>query len=167
MLIGKTLLVAAYESLEWNPYTTTVQGVLGEWTWSSPLEILQAWGTSLQDRSWCFGLVLLAGSLLLTEAQAGDCCSICPVQALSFPFGHFPPHMPAVSRRPVIQALPALLNYHNFPLGYSDILGPNKQKSGKSVLDVVQSRHTITVKPKHHKCNFVRYCITPWRKQSC
>jgi len=82
---------------------------------------------AISDKQGCFGLTLLAGSLPLTEEQAGDCCSICPIQALLFPFGHYQSHMPAVSRRAVMQTIPALFNCHSFPLGYGDGLGPNKQ----------------------------------------
>lgn len=105
-------------------------------------------------------MALLAGSLTLTEAQAGDHCSICPEQALPFPFGHFPPHMPAGSRRAGLQAPAALLNCHNFLLHYGDLSGPNKQTLYRKFdWDAAQSRYTVTVKPKHHPCSSLTYSI--------
>lgn len=131
----------------------SLQDVLGEWAWSSPLEILQAWGAPLQGRSlWqrCFDFVLLAGSLMLMEAQAGDFCSICPIQALASPFGYFLPQIPVESRRAGIWALPFLLNYHIFPLYYGDISGPNKLTLyGRFDWDVAESRYVVIVKHKH------------------
>jgi len=111
---------------------------------------------------------LLAGSLTLAEAQAGDCCSICPLQALPFPFGHFPLPMPAVSRRAGIQTLSALLNCHEFPLHYGDLSGPNKQTIyGKFDWDVAQSRYTVTAKPKYQLHSSLRYNITFLREKRC
>lgn len=120
------------------------------------------------DKKRYFGFALLAGSLTLTEAQAGDCRSICPVQALPFPFGHVPPHMPAMSRRAGIQALPTLSNCHNFALHYGDLSGPNKQTLyGKFDWDVAQSKHTVTASPKHPTCTTPRHSITLLREKRC
>lgn len=123
-------------------------------------------GRSLWQR--CFDFVLLSGSLTVMEAQAGDFCSICPIQALASPFGHFLPQMPAESRRAGIWALPFLLNWHIFPLHCDDISGSNKLTlHGRFDWDAAQNRDVVTVKLKHYPCSSLRCNIILLKERRC
>lgn len=102
------------------------------------------------------------------EAQAGERCSICPIQAVASPLGHFLPQMPVESRRAGIQALPFLLNCHIFPLYYGDISGPNKLTLyGRFDWDVAQSIYIVTVKCKHYPCRSLRCNIILLKEKRC
>lgn len=123
-------------------------------------------GRSLWQR--CFGLVLLAGIVRLMEAQAGDFCSMCPIQALASPFGHFLPQVPVESKRAGIRALPFLLYCHISPLHYDGISGPNKLTlHGKFDWAVPQSRCVTTVKLKHYPCSSLRCSIILLKEKRC